>query len=178
MWRSIYKLLAWEYHGRKEQAEIEKTRWWKYQITQEIRTYTRKLKPATGYIQHNKPKQPLGLVVSGNERRQSTTNWYGACASKEQAEIETSRWRKYQTTQEIKSSKRILNSHQRSTPEALKPLRPDLTNCSADLEPMLLSGFLRNFSKDSKQASVAPSVTVPIRLYPRIMKWSHRRGIL
>jgi hypothetical protein len=47
MWRYIYKLMDWEYLGRKEQMELEKNRWVKYNLTQEIKSNAAKLKPIT-----------------------------------------------------------------------------------------------------------------------------------
>lgn len=167
MWRYIYKLMAWEYTGRKEQAEIESARWWKYKAIQEIKTQTPKLKPVS-FSDSVRPKSEpsSGLVPMDVNESQCKPQSH---STNEQTQIEISRWRKYQMTQEIKTNPKKLKPLER--PTSFQKAHP--SPCSSDLQPVLLSGFLGEPAADVSKGSSLTSLS--LRAHPKIMRWSQKK---
>jgi hypothetical protein len=109
MWRYVYGLMSWEYHGRKEQIQLDKIRWLKYNLTQEIKTYTYKLKPITqancklltvsSPLNQLTVSSPLNQLTVSSPLNQLTVS----SPLNQQRQWEKNRMLKYNLTQEIKT---------------------------------------------------------------------------
>ncbi len=67
MYRAVYRLLGWEYHGKREQEQIRKATRQKYLVLQQLKNSHNLFK-----IKSSAQPWVMGILVDTNKKDQST----------------------------------------------------------------------------------------------------------